>query len=71
MTKKQTILKYLQTHKKGLTSKEAYDNFGETRLSATVWSLKNDDGWDIKKTSEKVPTRYGRNTSVTRYRLEV
>ena len=71
MTKKQTILKYLQSHKKGLTSKEAYDNFGETRLSATIWSLKHDDGYGIKKVNEKVPTRYGKNVMVTRYKLEV
>ena len=71
MTQKDEILKYLQTHKKGLTSKDAIDKFGATRLAGQIWYLKHKEGWNITKTSEKVPTRYGRTTSVTRYKLEV
>ena len=34
------VLKYLETHKKGITSKEAFDKFGATRLSSIIYSLK-------------------------------
>lgn len=71
MTQKDAVLKYLQTHKKGLTSKDAIDMFGATRLSGIVWVLKHKEGWHINKVNEVVPTRYGRNTSVARYKLEV
>ena len=71
MTQKDEILKYLQTHKKGLTSKEAIDKFGCTRLAGQIWNLKHKEGWNIKSVTECVPNRYGRNVPVSRYKLEV
>ena len=62
------ILKYMQTHKKGITSKDAFENFGATRLASVIWHLKR-KGHNIVSTRETVPTRYG-HTSITRYTLE-
>lgn len=68
-TQRNTILKYLQTHKKGITSKEAIEKFGCTRLAAVVAALKS-KGNEIKDVRETVPTRYG-NTSIKRYFMEI
>ncbi len=65
MTQRETILKYLQTHKSGITSKEAIEKFGCTRLSAVI-SVLRDKGYDITSARETVPTRYG-HASVSRY----
>lgn len=62
------ILKHLKTRKKGLTSKDAIEMYGCTRLSAVIACLEK-KGYKISHTRETVPTRYGK-ASVTRYRLE-
>lgn len=68
MKQQDLILKYMQTHKKGITSKIAFENFGATRLSGVIFNLKR-KGHNIVATRETVPTRYG-HTSITRYTLE-
>ena len=62
------ILKHLKTHKNGITSKDAIEAYGCTRLSAVISNLEK-KGNRISHTRETVLTRYG-NTSITRYRLE-
>jgi len=49
-TKKQKVLRHLRTHK-SITSWEAIQNYGATRLAAIVFNLKN-EGWDIFTTKE-------------------
>lgn len=63
------ILKYLQTHKRGLTSKDAFDIFGATRLSGQIYNLKK-KGYKITTEYEIVKTRYGRLVEIARYKLE-
>jgi len=63
----QKILKYLKTFKT-LTSFEAINMFGETRLSARIYDLKK-QGYRFKTESVRVPTRDGW-TYVARYTLE-
>ena len=67
MTQRKEILHYLRTHKKGLTSKEAYDRFGATRLSGQIYALKK-QGYNIISENKKVKTRYG-HTHIAVYRL--
>ena len=45
-TKKAKLLKYLQTHKRGITGQEALRLFGLYRLSAEIWELRN-EGYNI------------------------
>lgn len=65
MNQQKTILKYIQTHKRGITSKEAIEKFGCTRLSAVVHTLKR-KGYNITSWRETVPTRYGQ-ASIAHY----
>ena len=65
MTQQDTILHHLRTHKKGLTSKEANDRYGCTRLAAVVGNLRR-KGYRITAERECVVGRYGK-VSITRY----
>lgn len=56
-TREQKILKYLQTFKT-LTSLEAINIFGETRLSARIYDMKK-RGYRFETTRVRVPTRDG------------
>ena len=68
MTQIDVILKHLKTHKKGITSGDAINRYGCTRLSAVIANLEK-KGYVISHERETVPTRYG-NVSITRYKLE-
>lgn len=61
------ILKYLKTFK-NITSLEAINMFGETRLSARIYDLKK-KGYKFKTESVRVMSRDGW-TYVARYTLE-
>ena len=65
-TQQDDILYYLKSHKKGLTSKEAFDKFGATRLSGVVYNLKK-KGYVIDSVNMKVKNRYGSVSMITRY----
>lgn len=69
MTQKQAILNHLKKNKNGITSIEAIERFGATRLSGIIWSLRHDDGYNISSKLEKVKSRFG-TTHVSRYKLE-
>lgn len=67
MSHKERTITYLKKHA-GLTSKEAYDKLGNTRLSATIFSLK-EEGWNIIKTMESGKNRFGEITHYAKYML--
>lgn len=67
ITQRDSILRYMQSHKTGITSKIAFERFGCTRLSAVIWALKH-KGYKIIAKDEKVKGRYG-NVSITRYMM--
>lgn len=68
-TQTSEILKYMKKHRKsGITSMEAFQNFGATRLSGTMYSLKK-QGYQIITEPRIVKTRYGRSTQVSAYKL--
>ena len=61
------ILCYLETHH-GITSLEAIQLFGNTRLSATIFSLRK-LGYNIISVDKECKNRYGEKTTVTEYQL--
>ena len=68
-TQKGIILNYLMNYKRGITSKEAFEKFGITRLSAIINELRTKDKYPIDSFNEEVETRWGRNTIVSRYKM--
>lgn len=70
--KKQThydrVLKHLQEHG-AITSWESIELFGNTRLSATIFDLRQ-DGFNIKSETITTKNRYGDPTHYTKYTLE-
>lgn len=61
------VLAHLQSGQ-SITSLEAIEKYGFTRLSAIIFILKR-MGYKIAKEIIKVPTRYGTETRVARYTL--
>lgn len=61
------LLAYLKQYR-NITSLEAIRDLGNTRLSATVYTLRR-KGHDISTTTVDVPTRWGTTTQVARYHL--
>ena len=68
ISQKEQILNYMKLTG-GITSKEAWDNIGCSRLSGRIYDLIHKDGYHIRKETVKVPSRSGK-AYVTRYSLE-
>ena len=72
-THKERLLEYLKEYK-SITSLEAIRDLGNTRLSATIFILK-DEGHNIETESTQVSTRWTKTdgtrktTTVTKYTL--
>ena len=72
-THKERLLEYLKEYK-SITSLEAIRDLGNTRLSATIFILK-DEGHNIETENTQVSTRWTRadgtrkTTTVTKYTL--
>lgn len=62
------ILEYMKKHG-SITSLEAFQKIGCTRLSGRIFDLKR-RGYNIVKDMQDVPTRTGETTRVAVYRLE-
>lgn len=60
-------LHYLENHR-GITSMEAIELFGNTRLSATIFNLRK-MGYNIVTIEHECETRYDKTTNVAEYRL--
>lgn len=67
ITQREMILQHLQRFG-GITEREASNYYGCDRLSARIWELIHEDGYDIVGEYERVSTRHGKAT-VKRYRL--
>jgi len=67
------VLNYLKNNERGLTSMEAIEKFGATRLAAIIFVLRK--SYRINDVSLLVPTRYykkngkRRMTTISRYML--
>lgn len=66
MTHRERLLKWFDEVKPTITSLESITELGNTRLSATVFNLR-DEGYNIESVDKKVPTRWGKDTIVTEY----
>lgn len=64
-----SILEYLQLHTDGITSSEAFELFGVTRLSAIIFDLKK-MGYDIESIRQHTINRYGNSCVYARYILK-
>lgn len=64
---KVAILEHLRTHK-WLTSKEAFELYGITRLSARIKELR-ELGYDIRTVMVETTTRFGESCRYARYVL--
>ena len=68
-TQYELVLNHLKNHKNGITSMDAFQKYGITRLSGTIYNLKK-DGYKISSTTETKKNRYGNSCSFARYKLE-
>lgn len=68
MKQQEMILRHLKSHKRGITSRDAIEKYGCTRLSGVIFQLKK-KGYNISSEREYVATRYG-HASIARYFLE-
>ena len=67
MTKHDKVLEHLQT-KGSITSLEAIENYGATRLSAIIFNLKK-KGYKIKTENINFTDRFGDRTHYAKYVL--
>lgn len=69
MTQKETVLNHLRSHGT-LTSWQAWESYGITRLSEYIMELRR-EGWNIPKPAERleVKDRYGKTKYISKYRL--
>jgi len=67
-THKTRLLEWFKTHN-SITSKQAFEELGNTRLAATIFTL-IEDGKTIDKETIAAPTRYNTNAYVTKYTLK-
>lgn len=54
---------------KSITSWQAFDLFGCTRLADVIYRLKNIHGFSIKDEMLSVKNRYGRTVKIAKYQL--
>jgi len=62
------VLNYMKTHKKGITSMQAFELFGATRLSAIIFSLRKE--YEIESVRCEDKNRYGTKVFFDRYVLK-
>lgn len=62
------VLDYINANG-GITTRQAYEDLGITRLSARIWELKHDRKLPIDDEFIDVPTRSGEETQVKKYFL--
>ena len=67
-SRKEKILQYMKTHKRGITTLQAIKTFGETRLSGRIYDLRA-DGHIIDSDWIEVKNRDGKTVKVTAYHL--
>lgn len=68
ITHKDRVLKYMQDFG-SITSLDAIREFGNTRLSASIWLLRHEDRIEIDSIFESSLNRYGERVAYARYYL--
>ena len=69
MTQKERVLKYIKDFG-SISSMEAFNDLGNTRLSASIWLLRHEDELPIESITETKINRYGEQTHYSRYYLK-
>ena len=69
LSQEKLVLQHLEDYG-SITSMDAIKLFGATRLSAIIYNLRHNEGYDIVTDYEKVITRYGAKATVARYKLQ-
>ena len=67
MTHRERVLLYMREHG-SISSMEAFQDLGVTRLSAAIFDLKR-DGHEIKTQRERTVNRFGEKVYFARYSL--
>lgn len=62
------ILKHMRSHKRGITSMDAFSKYGITRLSGRIWDLR-ERGFDIETIMEVGKNDDGNTVQYARYVL--
>jgi len=68
-TQRQRILKFMQTHKRGITALQAINSCGCLDLAGCIRDLK-EDGYAIESEFISVRNRFNEKTHVKQYRLK-
>lgn len=68
MTNVERLIEYLKKNKT-ITSLEAINLLGDTRLSGTIWKLKK-AGYNIETETIVVKNRWGKKVPVAKYELK-
>ena len=66
-SQKSEVLKYMQSHR-GITSIQAIEKFGATRLSDIIFRLRQ-EGYEIETEQITTKNRYGHSTTYAKYSL--
>ena len=67
-THKDRVLEYIRDFG-SITSLDAFRDLGVTRLSASIWLLRHQDGLNILSKNETSKNRYGDKVTYARYYL--
>lgn len=67
-THKERVLDYIKDFG-SITSLDAFRDLGNTRLSASIWLLRHEDGLNIKSINVSSKNRYGDKVTYARYYL--
>lgn len=68
VTQAQRVLRFMESHKNGITSKQAYDSCGCFDLQGRIRDLK-EDGYPIIGDWTVVKNRFGEKVRIKQYRL--
>lgn len=68
MKQHEMVLEYLKTHKKGMTSLDAFNLLGIIQMPKRIWILKK-LGYKIETKTETGVNRFGKPVHYTRYTL--
>ena len=63
------LLKYFKEYGK-ITSLQAIQDLGNTRISATIHTLRKREGYAIYTDMIEVPNRFGETTQIAQYTIE-
>lgn len=67
-TQQKAVSNYLKRNK-SITSKEAFNRFGCTRLSALIYKFRHEENMNIVTENQTTKNRYGNLVNYAKYKL--